>query len=59
MDRPEQCAQMKKMRRQLYTSTPEGQNLIARRISEHVKDCEQCSAWWDFVWKKKEDHVHE
>lgn len=53
MDRPEQCHQMKKMRRQLYTSTPAGQNLIARRMSEHYRDCEQCAEWWDWVCEKK------
>lgn len=55
MDRPEQCHQMKKMRRQLYTSTPEGRNLIARRMSEHYRDCEQCAEWWDWMCEKEKD----
>jgi predicted anti-sigma-YlaC factor YlaD len=61
MNHPEQCHEMKKLRRQLYTSTPEGQNLIARRISEHVRDCEQCAEWWESVWEKsgKEVPAHE
>jgi len=53
-NRPEQCSQMKKMRRQLYGATPEGQNLIAKRISDHFKSCEQCAEWWDWVSENKE-----
>jgi len=52
LSRPEQCPQMKGLRRQLYTSTPEGQNLIARRMSEHLRDCDQCAEWWDWVWEE-------
>ncbi len=59
VERPEQCTQMKKMRRQLYGATPEGQNLIARRMSEHYRDCEQCAEWWDWVSEKGQSHVDE
>jgi predicted anti-sigma-YlaC factor YlaD len=28
------------------------QNLIARRMSEHLRDCDQCAEWWDWVWEE-------
>lgn len=54
MDHPQQCNEMKRLREQLRTATPEGQNLIAKRISDHFKSCEQCAEWWNYIWEKTE-----
>lgn len=51
MDKPHQCNEMKAMRGQLRTASPEGRNQIAKRISKHYQSCEQCAEWWDWVWK--------
>ena len=53
MDKPHQCSEMKQMRAQMRTASPEGRNQIARRISKHVQSCEQCAEWWEWVWEEK------
>ena len=53
MSHPQQCNEMRKMREQLRTATPEGRNQIAKRISNHYKSCEQCAEWWDWMWSEK------
>ena len=53
MEKPHQCNEMRKMRGQLRTASPEGRNQIAVRISKHYQSCEQCAEWWDWVWSER------
>ena len=55
MAHPQQCNEMRKMREQLRTATPEGRNQIAKRISNHYKSCEQCAEWWDWMWNRDDE----
>jgi hypothetical protein len=53
---PKPCSEMRRLRENLRTANPEGQNLIASRISRHMRDCEICSEWWEYIWEKSSFH---
>ena len=52
MNHRDQCQELRRLRAQMRTATPEGQNQILKRISDHFSACEQCQEWWEGVWMK-------